>query len=125
LAERERAAANHFRATATREDAGSARSLAKIATSSSHDAVGWADATAKILSVKTVLLLGVARCRPPRRSPGFEPLDMLLLQVANASSSSLSPAGPDCQYFQFYGLIVNQLLSDATYLLVHCYKWGV
>ena len=25
---------------------------------------------------KTVFLLGVPRCRPPRRSPGFEPLDI-------------------------------------------------
>ena len=63
---------------ATREDAGSVLSLTRIATSSSNDAVGLADATAKILSVKTVLLLGVARWRPPRRSPGFEPLGMLL-----------------------------------------------
>jgi hypothetical protein len=72
--------------------------LTKIATISSHDAVGLADAKAKILSVKTVLLFGVARCRPPRRSPGFEPLGMLLLQVCQrqAPSPKLSPAGPDC-----------------------------
>ena len=25
---------------------------------------------------KTVFLFGVPRCRPPRRSPGFEPLDI-------------------------------------------------
>ena len=47
-----------------RRSAASVLSLTKSATSSSNDAVGLADATAKILSVKTVLLLGVARWRP-------------------------------------------------------------
>ena len=37
-------------------------------------AVGLTNATARILSRKTVRLFGVARWRPPRRSPGFEPL---------------------------------------------------
>ena len=37
------------------------------------DAVGCSEAIDKILSAKTVLRFGVARRRPPRRSPSFEP----------------------------------------------------
>jgi len=42
------------------------------------DAAGWADTAAKIRSVKIVRRFGVARFRPPRRSPDFEPLGMVL-----------------------------------------------
>ncbi len=40
--------------------------------------VGRSEAIANILSAKTVLLFGVPRWRPPRRSPIFEPLGTVL-----------------------------------------------
>src|SRR5262249_29462231 len=61
-------------AMAIRVSAGSAGSFSSRYTSSCRVAVGCADATARILSTKTVLLLGVARRRPPRRSPVLDPL---------------------------------------------------
>jgi hypothetical protein len=40
--------------------------------------VGRSEAIANVLSAKTVLLFGVPRWRPPRRSPFFEPLGTVL-----------------------------------------------
>jgi len=73
--------------------------------------IGLPDATAKILSAKSVLLLGVAGWRLPRRSPVFEPLGMLLVQVANAPSPKLSAAGPGANILNF---------MDGS--LIHCYR---
>jgi hypothetical protein len=60
-----------------RMSAGSVWSFASMPTISCREAVGCFDAAAKIRSVRIVLLFGVARCRPPRRSPGFEPLGVV------------------------------------------------
>src|SRR5271169_5793223 len=79
LVDRDARAGRDFRATAIRMSAGSAWSLTRIAKSSCRAALGCSEAAAKILSVRIVLLLRVVRRRPPRRSPGFEPLGMVEL----------------------------------------------
>lgn len=68
----------HFGATAIRVSAGSFGSLTSVRRNARRDAVGWSNPIDRILSVRIVRLFGVFRFRPPRRSPGLEPLSMFL-----------------------------------------------
>ncbi len=74
--DRTRFAGKHLGVTAIRVSAGSFWSLTNLRRNSCRDAVGWSDPIVRILSVRIVRLLGVSRFRPPRRSPGLEPLSM-------------------------------------------------
>src|SRR5277367_1564240 len=71
-----RFAGKHFGATAIRVSAGNFRSLTSLRRNPRHDTVGWSDPIVRILSVRIVRLFGVSRFRPPRRSPGLEPLSI-------------------------------------------------
>ena len=63
---------------AIRRSVGSFWSRTRMSTSSSADLAAHSEAISNILSTRTVLLFGVPRSRPPRRSPIFEPLGMLI-----------------------------------------------
>jgi hypothetical protein len=48
---------------------------------SSGDVFGRAAAAQKTASFRTVFLFGVPRARPPRRSPGFDPLGICYFAI--------------------------------------------
>ena len=75
----------HFGTTAIRVSAGSSRSLTSLCRNARGDAVGWPNPVDRIRSVKIVRRFGVPRSRPPRRSPGSEPLGMFSLFPAGTS----------------------------------------
>ena len=95
---------NILRPAVSRASAGSAQSLTRSRSSSCAAAVGLADAIARSLSLTSVFLLGVARLRPPRRSPGFEPRGIAVylrpssaggpLRMSRALPSGRIPAHP-------------------------------
>jgi hypothetical protein len=84
-----------FCATAIRMSAGSPASSISLDRRSFGDAVEHPSSTAMIRSAKIVVRLGVARVRPPRRSPGFEPLGMTssLCFGGPAARSAFRPIG--------------------------------
>jgi hypothetical protein len=69
---------DNCRATAIRAFAGSTSSFTRMAIGSLELTFGLAKVLTKILSVRTVLWFGVSRRRPPRRSPGLDPLGIAL-----------------------------------------------
>jgi hypothetical protein len=96
--ERVRFGGKHLGATATRISAGSFSSLTNARRKSRRGAVGCSNPIVRILLVRTVRRFGVSRCRPPRRSPGLEPLNIVhppgshVIQGACTSSwASLRP----------------------------------
>ena len=76
--DRTRFPGKHLGATAIRVSAGSFWSLTSARSNSLREAVGCSDPIDRIRSARIVRLFGVSRFRPPRRSPGLEPLNMFL-----------------------------------------------
>ena len=112
---------NILRPAVSRASAGSAQSLTRSRSSSCAASVGLADAIARSLSLTSVLLLGVARLRPPRRSPGFEPRGIAVylrpssaggpLRMSRALPSGRIPAHPPRMVTDRFGLSATVRLS--------------
>jgi hypothetical protein len=113
---------------AIRVAAGSAWSLTRIKRISRLDAIGLLDAVANILSVNIVLLLGVARWRPPRRSlvSNLWACGCELLHLGSRTNPPPPPArwpslGPHIFPNPTDGLLMNCYLI-AIHLLLYCYS---
>ena len=78
-----------------RMSAGNSKSLMSFARRCFAEAIEHPSSTTIIRSAKIVLRLGVARVRPPRRSPGIEPLGMYVTTPIGARGSD-----DDCQRSQ-------------------------
>jgi hypothetical protein len=88
---------------------------------------GLAAAAAKTLFVRTVLRLGVARGRPPRRSRGFEPLGIAVYSWSGSARLAVLFIGELERLTQPNSpkLVNGQLLLVmclfATWSLLDCY----
>jgi hypothetical protein len=100
--------------TSTRVSAGTSLSRARTSKNPVHEISGCLDASAKTRSVRTVRLFGVRSCRPPRRSPGIDPLGMLLAFLRYRTGVLTMAIGPWHSHYAINSAGSSVAVADAN-----------